>query len=116
MFGRWAGDRIAIVGDYYSETVADLTWAEDLWTRVSGWRDGWVDISEHVVRSIAAFFGTQRAPATTDGPLPRSTLHPDGSVTAVDAPWWWDEEESMPESDTSLRDGAGCDGFPDATE
>ncbi len=86
MFGRWAGDRIAIVGDYYSETVAGMTWDEEVWTRVSSSRDEWVDISEHVIPSIAAFFENRSPQANAHGMGPRSVLHPDGTATAIPQP------------------------------
>lgn len=33
LFGRWAGDRVAIVGDYYHGMLGGLEWGMDLWAR-----------------------------------------------------------------------------------
>lgn len=92
MFGRWAGDRVAIVGDYFNGTVAGMAWDQGVWTEVSSWRDGWVDITEHVVRSIEAFFRVRVERGGLDDTGPRSVLHADGTVTPLGAPWWITDE------------------------
>lgn len=109
MFGRWAGDRIAIVGDYFSETVAGMTWDEDVWLRVSAWRDGWVDISEHVIRSMEEFFEVQ-VPRVRDNEPQRSIVQPDGRVIPNGVPSWWVDDEDGPSpsgSDSDQRGGTG---------
>ena len=49
--GRWAGDKIAIVGDYAEK--GDLPWAKTkdpnyMFDKEGGLKDGWTDISEEV--------------------------------------------------------------------
>ena len=75
MLGRWAGERVAVVGDYYSGTVGGVAWSEEVDARIGNGCDGWTDISEHVVRAIGG---------TPDLELgPRSILHPDGTVESL---------------------------------
>lgn len=81
LFGRWAGQRIAIVGDYYEGLVADLTWEQEVqFVDVRNGQDGWIDISEHVVRAIGGTLEYRFE-------LPRSALHPDGTITPLPYPW-----------------------------
>ncbi len=92
MFGRWAGQRIAIVGDYYGGTVGDLAWETELtYAKVQYWQDGWVDISEHVLGAIEAFFETRRRWEFPPDFEHRSVLHADGTVTALPYPGWSEE-------------------------
>jgi hypothetical protein len=81
LFGRWAGQRIAIVGQYYEGLVSGITWEQDLqyWDVREG-LDGWIDISEHVIRAIGGLLEDRSE-------LPRSVLHPDGTVSALPYPW-----------------------------
>ena len=81
LFGRWAGQRIALVDDYYHGPVADIIWEQEVhYLTVCNGQDGWIDISEHVVRAIG---GTLE----NCFELPRSVLHPDGTITALPYPW-----------------------------
>lgn len=81
LFGRWAGQRIAIVGDYYQGQVAGIAWEQDLqYLDVRNGQDGWVDISEHVVRAIGGELEDRSE-------FPRSVLHPDGTISALPYPW-----------------------------
>jgi hypothetical protein len=92
MFGRWAGDRVAIVGDYFQGMVGDVQWETELtYNRVTDWQDGWVDISEHVLRSIEAFFETKCVRDFPPEVEHRSVLNADGTVTPLPNPFWVDE-------------------------
>jgi hypothetical protein len=92
MFGRWAGDRIAIVGEYFQGAVGSISWETELtYTRVKGWQDGWVDVSEHVLRSIETFFEIQRQWDIPPDIEHRSVLHADGTLTPLPNPDWVDE-------------------------
>jgi hypothetical protein len=108
--GRWAGDRIAIIGDYWSGAGATDDRAlpvtdgpETLYDIVTGQRDGWTDITEHVCEYLDldgdlrnARHEVHSAPSGQtwtvaagfhhEDPMPvppRSTLHPDGTITAI---------------------------------
>jgi hypothetical protein len=56
LIGRWAGDRIAIVGDYYRAESCDVPLGADsdpgLYETISSQSDSWVDISEHMVELL----------------------------------------------------------------
>jgi len=55
--GRWAGDRIAIIGDYFEEgDVPGLSKAEmeALWGDDEGAHAGWNDISKSVIAAMAS--------------------------------------------------------------
>jgi hypothetical protein len=92
IYGRWAGDRIAIVGDYYQGVVGTLTVTEETYYRIGDQQDGWVDISEHVRRVLETEWGLTLAPARLDGAEPRSMLHSDGTITPIARPAF-DEDE-----------------------
>ena len=76
LFGRWAGDRIAIIGDYYNDTIAGVAWDQEAYCRVSDAQDDWVDISEHVVYAIGG-----EPDLTETGP--RSLLNDNLAATIV---------------------------------
>ncbi len=90
IYGRWAGDRIAVIGDYYQGTIAGHQFDEDSWGHMSDQQDGWVDISEHVRHTLETDWALELPPPRLDGAEPRSILHPDGSITAVPCPVWDD--------------------------
>lgn len=51
--GRWAGQRIAIVGDYHEPNdVPGYTLHSEFWNAVTDERDGWVDISRFVLDAM----------------------------------------------------------------
>lgn len=55
LVGRWAGDRIAIVGDGWKpgkRGCAPLDLDDDAWNQMSRQTDGWTNISEHVIALI----------------------------------------------------------------
>jgi|SRR6185437_1369621 len=92
MFGRWAGDRVAVVGEYFQGVVGDIHWeSETTYYRVSGWQDGWVDISEHVLRSIEAFFEARLERNHPPEFEHRSVLNAEGTVTSLPNPEWMDD-------------------------
>ncbi len=80
IYGRWAADRIAIIGDYFEGTVAGVAWDEDVNARVDDQLDGWVDISEHVIATLERDWEI-RLPAPKGDASPRSFLHADGTIT-----------------------------------
>lgn len=83
LFGRWAGQRIAIIGDYYHGPFAGIPWEQDVqYLDVRTGQDGWIDISEHVVRAIGG-------EPEDRSELPRSVLHPDGTISGLPYPWGW---------------------------
>jgi len=91
MYGRWVGDRVAIIGEYFRGTIGDVRWEpETTYYRVCGWQDGWVDISEHVLRSIEMFFETrlERGPLDVEH---RSVLNTDGTVAPLPNLFWEDD-------------------------
>jgi len=88
IYARWAGDRIAIVGDYFQGDVAGCPFDEDTWCRATDQQDVWVDISEHVRHTLESDWELQLPPPRLDGADPRSILHPDGTITAVPGPVW----------------------------
>ena len=52
--GRWAGERIALVGDYYDADAADeaIGLPPRVCEEMREQTDGWVDITEHVVATL----------------------------------------------------------------
>jgi hypothetical protein len=52
--GRWAGERIAIIGDYYDGDEHDAPIGLDAtaFRTIAAQEDGWVDISEHVAATL----------------------------------------------------------------
>ena len=85
--GRWANNRIAIMGDYYAGDIGDVTWSEDYWATIHDQDDGWVDISEHVIAELNEDWELGL-------PLPgrsRSLLHSDGTITAIPGPSSWSD-------------------------
>ncbi len=104
--GRWAGQRVSIVGEYFAaDTEAEYRTGEDagLWKHLMDQTDGWVDISEHVANLIELDDDSrrerhkiERAPSGATltqargfdhisalPPAPRSILNVDGSCTAI---------------------------------
>lgn len=81
LFGRWAGQRLALAGDYYHGPVAGMVWEQDLhYLEVRTGQNGWIDIGEHVFAAIGG-----KLEGRFD--VPRSVLHTDGTVTALPYPW-----------------------------
>jgi hypothetical protein len=88
--GRWAGDRIAIIGDYFSDEVAGTSWSQDEWWARTVGRDGWVNITEHVVYAARAEErdgGLRYVESQVGGRYSGlSMLHPDGTATSTPRP------------------------------
>lgn len=68
--GRWAGDRIAIIGDYHEDDdvpgYTDQKFGEgdeeiDLWSAMSDEKFGWIDISQIVIEAMELDFYTWTA-------------------------------------------------------
>jgi hypothetical protein len=93
IYGRWAGDRIAIVGDYFHGTVGGHEFSQDIWYRITNQEDGWAGIGEQVRHTLETDWELTLPPPMLDGAEPRSVLHPDGTITAVPGPVW-DEASS----------------------
>jgi hypothetical protein len=74
-YGRWAGDRIAIIGDSFDGTLGDVAWSSDAHAVAEHGCGGWVNISEHVVAAVGGQVCWEFAPG--------SALHPDGSATSL---------------------------------
>ncbi len=83
IYGRWAGDRLAIIGDEYQGAAGGLTVDAETYDTISGQQSGWVDISEHVRAVLEGEWALSLPPALLDGAEPRSTLHADGTITPV---------------------------------
>jgi hypothetical protein len=103
ILGRWAGDRIAIIGDYsqpddypgLDQETIDAVWNEDIHGQV-----GFVDISEHVVAALEldryiheerfaqaySHTPTMKVRDRFGGINRRSDLHEDGTITRVQMP------------------------------
>ncbi len=93
IIGRWAGQRIAIIGDYLMPTYArhvDVPGEQgELYFRIDEQGDGWIDISEHVIATLEMVYRVhairERLARDPHAQLRhRSELRPDGSVVAVD--------------------------------
>lgn len=54
VIGRWAGDRIAILGDYCEPDDLVDEYADEVYRSASNLEDGWTDISELVVPFICS--------------------------------------------------------------
>jgi hypothetical protein len=54
IIGRWAGERIAIIGDYYDADNEDaqIGLPKGAYKAIEDQQDGWVDISEHVAVAL----------------------------------------------------------------
>ena len=82
--GRWAGDRIAIVGDYANPNDFPGLTQQMIDDIRKG--DSWTDISEHVIKVIELDAYTKQS--RSEGirfsqTYHRSVLHPDGTITAA---------------------------------
>jgi hypothetical protein len=93
IIGRWAGQRIAIIGDYLMPDHApeiDIPGEQgDLYFSIDAQEDGWVDISEHVIATMESVYGItdvrdRLERSRYDRLRHRSVLHDDGTVTALD--------------------------------
>lgn len=105
LVGRWAGQRVAIIGDYFDANTGNeyrVDEPADVWKLMSR-QEGWVDISEHVVDLIeldaesresrhevhtatsgATYTIAQGFSHRSSLPVaPRSILHADGRIEAV---------------------------------
>jgi len=84
IYGRWAGDRLALLGDEFRGEVRDFVVESSTYDDVvSEQRDGWVDISEHVRALLEGEWRLSLPPPLLDGAEPRSILHPDGTITPM---------------------------------
>lgn len=86
--GRWAGDLIAIIGDYFHQEVAGTSWSQDEWCAREAGHDGWVNITEHVVRAVRDRYlpgaDVQQIHSETDPEhTGLSVLHADGTVVST---------------------------------
>jgi hypothetical protein len=52
LMGRWAGDRIAVIGDYFDGDIGGIHWSGDETAERKYGHAGWVNITEHVARAI----------------------------------------------------------------
>jgi hypothetical protein len=52
LMGRWAGDRIAVVGDYFDGDIGGIHWSDDETAEREQGQSGWVNITEHVALAI----------------------------------------------------------------
>ena len=60
VLGRWAGDRIAVVGDYSEDSDLDPDLkASEIYANCLEGKDGWADISDQVAEVIEAEFEGQ---------------------------------------------------------
>jgi hypothetical protein len=60
--GRWAGDRIAIVGDYAeAEDLMSVDGAEDIYGRCRDENSQWREITEEVIKALGAEWSWVRA-------------------------------------------------------
>ena len=100
ILGRWAGDRIAIIGDYaapedfpgLTQETIDAVWNED-----DNGKTAWTDISEHVVEALEldSYIRNERFGQAYEhtpemkvrdrfgGINHRSVLNDDGTITSV---------------------------------
>jgi hypothetical protein len=83
LYGRWAGDRIAIVGEYYMGKVGPLGLTDDVHTDIFNQANGWIDISEHVRVLLEREWHIDFPPPLLDGTERRSVLHADGTLTLL---------------------------------
>ena len=55
LVGRWAGDRISIIGDYAQKgDINRVRASKGLYSNTVSGEDGWADISEHVILLLEA--------------------------------------------------------------
>jgi len=99
--GRWGGQRIVIIGDYFEPEDAPhievLNEQGSLYYNILEQGDGWVDISEHVVVTLGTTYRHAEIRARmARGELivnHRSLLRADGTITAVTVPEMTDRTE-----------------------
>lgn len=85
IYGRWAGDSIAVIGDYYDEEFGGFKWSSDYWCSLEAPHNGWVDISEHVRKVLEEDWNIKFVLENFDeiDDEPRSILHSNGKMTAL---------------------------------
>jgi len=101
IIGRWGGQRIAAIDDYLEPEDAPHIEVPgeqgNHYYNILEQRDGWVDISEHVVATLETTYrhGGIRARRARDELMVnhRSMLHADGTITAVTVPEMKDRTE-----------------------
>lgn len=94
LFGRWAGDRLAIIGDYYQGTVAGYEVGQDDWGDVARQQNGWVDISEHVRKLLETSWELTLRPSLVEPGEARSILQEDGTIIGIPEPEWLDPPDN----------------------
>lgn len=101
IYGRWAGDKIAIVSDYLTGSFGGINWSQDYWNLLSAPENGWVNISEHVRMLLEQDFEIKFDNAKIDQYTeemydePRSILHHDGTISALPYPDEIDSEQGV---------------------
>ena len=75
IIGRWSGDRIAIVGDYFEGRIGGIHWSGDETAEREQGHAGWVNITEHVAHAI----GREPAPEW----IGLSVIRPDGMAEST---------------------------------
>lgn len=89
MVGRWAGQRIGIIGDYYE--LGDMSdFGHNIYMEIFG-EDAdpeWVDISSLVMDTLRIdhYFNSQKGDVEVYSPRPVAILREDGSITNAPAP------------------------------
>lgn len=83
LYGRWAGDRIAIIGDYYEGPVGRIDAGSNIWGDMVSQLNGWVDISEHVRKLLETEWEMTMRPLSVYSDKARSVLHVDGTASAA---------------------------------
>lgn len=85
LYGRWAGDRVAIVGEYFEGRLGNIDYDEKLDLDI--WEErGWIEIGEHVRSLLEREWHMTFPPEMWDDANPRSVLHEDGTLTLVRPP------------------------------
>ncbi len=56
LYGRWAGDRVLVIGDYFTGKIGEIDWSEDYHSTLTSSKNGWTDISEHIRNIMAGDF------------------------------------------------------------
>jgi len=86
IYGRWAGDCLVLLGDYFQGSIGGYELSEENYTRIESQDDGWVDISEHVRTLLVSEWKVPLPAPDLDGSEVRSTLLEDGRIVPVKNP------------------------------
>ena len=104
LYGRWAGERIAIVGEYYGGSLGEDDFGRsfdedelgssfdeedftaDLHMRIFEQEGGWIDIGEHVRALLEQDWKITFPPSRVDGAKRRSVINADGTLTLLPLP------------------------------